>query len=377
MAPALHVGNAPARSADTVRVAGQDDAAPRPGPGVSSSRGAEGPRGRFGWRSCFRRLRYLPVIATLLMCGGVIGLYFQPPGLKVIMRAFHLEPGAGTDNPIAVAVERPAFAGADPDDSVFAPDFTGRIVGLGTLLPRRDVTAVALPFGAGDARIARLDVEEGDRVARGDILAVLDSEPLYRATIGAAQARLAMREAALEQRRASIGAGTDEARAETTVAIRRLETARAELARARADLERAYVRAPTTGTVLDVHVRPGERPGSAGVMTIGAISDVTAEIEVHQTQIGAVSRGDRVAIVSPTLPVTLNGTVARIGLEIARQSLIDDDPAAAADGRVVKVTVHLDPEAADVAAHHVNLQVVAHIAVQDGPRPDYGSPGTP
>ena len=57
-----------------------------------------------------RFLRLLPVVALLVAVGGVMGLYFQPPGLQRTMAFLELEPGAGSRHPIAVPPARAAAA---------------------------------------------------------------------------------------------------------------------------------------------------------------------------------------------------------------------------------------------------------------------------
>jgi hypothetical protein len=86
------------------------------------------------------------------------------------------------------------------------------------------------------------------------------------------------------------------------VAMRNPDAARADVQRTDEDIEKAYIRAHAAGTILTIHVRPSEKPGSKGVLNMGDTAHMTAEIEVCQTQIG---------------------TVARIGLEVARQTCDD------------------------------------------------------
>jgi HlyD family secretion protein len=381
------------------------------------------------WRAVLRRARFIPVMIALVALGGLIGLYFQPPGLQKLMAVLQLQPGGGTSSPIALPVQRP-----DPRQ-VGAADISTRqvVVGLGRLLPEGEVVIVAPPFGAGDARVASLKVTEGDRVEHGSVLAVLDSERTLLAAIGSARAQLAAREANLAQVRASVQASRDEARAilaraETTyqntarefervetlrqrgyaaeqsfdqrraardeaareveraratlsrygsgdldvqadvrVAERNVDAARADLALAQADLDKAYVRAPITGTVLTVHVRPGEKPGAQGLVNLGNIDRMTVEVEVYQAQVGRVSVGDRVEVTAEALPQRLRGSVTRIGLEVGRQTVVDANPAANTDARVVKVTVALDPDFTGLAQRFTNLQVTARITSEGEP----------
>lgn len=379
------------------------------------------------WQA-LRSIRFLPLIPVLLMSGALIGIYFQPPGLRKVMALLGIEAGGGTKSPIAIPAPRPAEkAAAD------APAPVETVAGLGKLIPEGDVVTVSPPFGASDARIATLRVREGDRVARGDILASLDNESQLLSTIEAAKAALAVREAGLAQTRASVLSSREEGRAalarvqsafdaaqrefdrteeihrrgfatdvaldqkrasrdqlarevdaaraklsrfeaasveeQTDVAVARSsrDAAEADLARATGDLERAYVRAPRDGTVLTIHIRPGEKPGSRGILNLGNIDRMTAEVEIYQNQIGRIAEGDAVELAAAALPRPLAGKVVRIGLEVGRQSLTDATPAANTDARVVKVTVALDPESSAVASRFTNMQVLARITV--GPRP--------
>lgn len=384
----------------------------------SDRRSSHGHVARF-WR-VLATLRFVPLLMALMMLGGVIGLYFQPPGVRLVMGWLGLQPGGGTATPIAVPAPPPA-AGAIAS----APKV---VAGLGKLLPEGEVVTIAPPFGAGDARLASLQVAEGDRVERGTLLATLDNERPLLAALQSAKATVASREASLAQARASVLASRGEAQAslaraevmaanaarefdrveqlrrsgyaadttyeqrraardeaareverlkatlsryagevetqpDVVVAARNLAAALAEQERAAADLEKAYVRAPVAATVLTIHVRPGEKPGTLGIMNIGNIAEMKADVEIYQTQIGQVKVGDPVEITAEALAKPLHGRVSRIGLEVGRQTLIDANPAANTDARIVKVSVTLDQPSSEAASRYTNLQVLARIAV--------------
>jgi len=372
------------------------------------------------------KIRFLPLVMLLLMTGGVIGLYFQPPGLKLLFSWLKLTPGGGTSSPIAVPVARKPPPIAESERRRF-------VAGLGKLLPAGDVLMIAPPYGAGDARIAELKVAEGDRVRKGQLLVVLDNEQALQAIVESARATVAAREAAVAQALNQVRASRSEARAaleraeatsrnaqaelqrvealfskgisseasylqkrtirdeaarevekaratlsrwegyepeqhpDVVLARRNLDAAKSELARALSDLERAHVNAPIDGTVLTLHVRPGEKPGSKGIMNLGNIDRMTVEIEVYQTQIAAVSVGDAVEITAEALPGPLKAVVTRIGLEVGRQVLTDPNPAANTDARVVKVYAELEPESSQIARRFTNLQVLARISVKSQP----------
>lgn len=367
------------------------------------------------------RLYLIPLFMLTLFSGAVIGMYFQPPGLRIFFNATGLEPGAGTETPIAVAIQKVA------SQEEIAVVSEGDVVALGRIIPRGDVIQVATPSGAGDARIAEIRVREGDEVEAGDILAVLDNLPQLESSLASAQANISVRDAILSQTRASITASRDEAqaaleRAEATASAARTDLARAtslfergvvtradfdqivtraneagrdvernlatlsryetgsetvqtdiavaqanlaaahtDLARAEQDLERAFVRAPDHGTVLDINARVGERPANSGIIDLGDTSQMTVEAEVYQSMIGRVSIGDPVTVTAEALQEGLTGTVSAIGLEIGRQSITSSDPAANTDARVVDVIIVLDPASSVLARRFTNLEAVVRI----------------
>jgi len=381
------------------------------GAGPAPSKAAQKPRSRF-W--------LVPLVMLLVFFGAVVGMYFQPPGLRVFFNVTGLQPGAGTDTPIALAIEKVT---TQQEISVISE---GDVVALGRIIPKGDVVSVATPSGAGDARIAQIRVIVGDSVASGDVLAVLDNLPGLENGVATAMATIALREASLAQTTATIRASRDEAqasleRAEATaqnaqsdmdrvtslfgrgvatrsdldnavarateagrdverniatlsrfqavdatqpdiaVAEAILAAARVDLTRAEADLERAYVRAPAAGTVLDINARAGERPGNAGIIDLGDTSQMTVQAEVYQTLIGRVAIGDPVTVFADALAQDLVGVVSAIGLEIGRQSILSDDPAANTDARVVDVIVTLEAASSTLASGFTNLDAVVRI----------------
>lgn len=390
------------------------------------------PSGTAGPRTWPRYLALAALIAVSIAAGGLIGLYRQPPALQWVMKATGLEPGGGTSTPIAVPVSKSTKTDATVQQTTANVD-AQLVVALGRLLPVGEVVTVTTASGVRDARVASLNIAEGDRVVAGEIIAVLDSEPRFKAAVEAAERTVSLREAAFTQTLAAVRASRAEteaaiARAEAgrlraeqdferskelvakgyvtkathdqrvaalheaereierlkatlsrfyaedidgqpdvLVARRNIEAARSELNRAREDLDQAYVRAPFTATVLEVHAHTGEKPGDKGVVSIGNTDAMIAKIEVYQSQIGRVAIGDRVQLLAAALPERLTGQVSRIGLQVKKQSVIDSDPAANTDARIVEVIAVLDADSSRVAARFTNLQIEARIETGEQP----------
>jgi HlyD family secretion protein len=193
-------------------------------------------------RRRFRR-RYLLVllIPVFMFTGAVLGLYFQPPALQKFYQLTGLRPGGGAESPIALPpdVELPRQMA----ETLLPTD----VVGLARIMPRGDVSIVAAPYGAGDARVAEILVAIGDRVERGAVLARLDNRQALDGAVLLAEANLAVREATLMQTRAAVEASRAEAQAG-------LDQVRASEREARASLQRAeelFDRGVATSAVLD------------------------------------------------------------------------------------------------------------------------------
>lgn len=166
------------------------------------------------------------IAALVLVIGGVIGLYFQGPAIRAVFEWTRLEPGAGARQPIALPVDRA------PSPERIAAMAVGDVVALGRVQPEGGIVSVALPQGAGDARVEQILVDEGDIVAEGAVLAVLDSLALYESALTSAESTLAIRRAALAQARVQVEATEAELRAQSRGAEATLAAAERELARA-------------------------------------------------------------------------------------------------------------------------------------------------
>ncbi len=140
----------------------------------------------------------------------------------------------------------------------------------------------------------------------------------------------------------------------------RIRVARAQLERARAEFpiaslerqiasadaraHRLALYAPIDGRILNIKVKPGEDAGGGPVLTMGDTSSMRAVAEVYETDIAGVRLGQQATITSFALPRPIAGKVARIGNMVFKNDVLNVDPAARADARVIEVWIDLEAE---------------------------------
>jgi HlyD family secretion protein len=146
------------------------------------------------------------------------------------------------------------------------------------------------------------------------------------------------------------------------VAAAEVRQAQAAVETARAELDRSYIKSPQAGRVIKVLTRPGEVVSSnEGIVRIGQTSQMYAVAEVYESDINKVQLGQQVVVTSSAIPYELTGTVETIGLEVERQQVVNTDPTANIDAKVVEVKVKLDPESSQKVAGLTNLLVKVKI----------------
>lgn len=303
------------------------------------------------------------------------------------------------------------------------------VVALGRLEPLGETRSLAVPFGAADARVAAIQVSEGQYVKAGSTLVVFDNASALMAALRVAEEQFASRQAALAQAERSVSSSQAESAASlarASVAVRAAEAeyqrwsalaeqgfaspaavdqrralrdeaaeeqrraqavvgrhagdgaaqpdllaarlslavASAERDRAAQELSRSVVVAPFDGTVIEIHARPGERPGAGGILEFGDTRSMTAELELYQSDVARIHPGQPVRLRSPAFPDDLVGRIDRVGLSVGRQQRIDTSPAANLDARVVKARVVLDAASSSQAQTLIGLEVKAYIETQ-------------
>jgi len=226
-----------------------------------------------------RRGRWL-VLAVLLLAGATATLVLgRRPQSVVVASATRLAPGEAP---------APLLSGSG---YVVTGD---RYVSIGVRVP---------------GRIERYFVEEGQSVRQGDSLVALDDRD-YRAAVARVEASLGLARAnrdlaEIELRRADALRRTGViSTQEHDVLHNKAEVARAtiaqldaELSQARVNLDYTVLRAPTDGVVLaklkevgEIAV-PGGFSGSGDLIRIANLSDMRAEVDVNESDLGRVRMG--------------------------------------------------------------------------------------
>ena len=172
-------------------------------------------------------------------------------------------------------------------------------------------------------RVERLLVDEGDRVERGDTIAVLDSDDLMaelrqrRAAVLEARANLAdaqrqeARFARLLAENAIAQAEYDAEKTRLEVAEAQVSVAEANLANARARLEYAVITAPIPGVIIERRIEVGEMVAPGGFTTqqaTGALvrianpESLEVEADINESYISRLSLGQPARIRVDAVP---------------------------------------------------------------------------
>ena len=209
-------------------------------------------------------------------------------------------------------------------------DLTETLTLTGTLDPRSEVTVVP----EVSARLERVLKSEGDRVARGQLLAVLDDTD-FRLARDRAKAYLDVAEANRAHARAEkdradsllkTGGITDKDHLGAQVAVQVAEAshaqARSELAIAEQQLARTQVTAPLSGRIAKRHADAGTIV-SAGTPIFTIVDDSVFEFRssVASGDLGKVKVGESVIVTVDALPgFVTEGQVNRIAPQVDARS---------------------------------------------------------
>jgi HlyD family secretion protein len=160
---------------------------------------------------------------------------------------------------------------------------------------------------------------------------------------------------------------------EVQIARAKLQSAVADYKEAKAELDAAYVRSPINGRVFKINTRAGEKVNERtsesstdeGIVQIGQTDRMVVTAEVDESNISKVKLGQKATIVSDGQAFSgeISGQVKQIGLEIGKKDVLDTDPAADVDSRVVEVKIALSEADSKKVAALTNSKVIVKISL--------------
>lgn len=206
-----------------------------------------------------------------------------------------------------------------------ASEVAAPVHGTGTSQPIRQADLAP----AMNARIEKIYVREGQRVAAGQTLLALDGKS---AQLGAEQARASAAASAAQADQLDADYQRLAPLAERgSVAASRLEQLDSQRKAARAQVraaqsaagaagklaQNAILRAPFAGTIVDLPHEVGEMAsGSGSLARLVDLSRLEIHVRVAARDLGRLSVSDGVRATFPQLGLTSSGTIATIGLEV-------------------------------------------------------------
>jgi HlyD family secretion protein len=213
-----------------------------------------------------------------------------------------------------------------------------------------------------EATIASLDAKLGnDKDILESQVQLFDRGIASRRLREDQKAMVAQDEANLASARARLVELKQQFEVDKVDALSQIATARAQLERAEMEFPinslksqvtlaearaaRMIIVAPVDGRILNIKIKPGEDISTSTVLTMGDTASMRAVAEVYETDIGRVKLGQTATVSSRALPRPITGKVVRIGNMVFKNDVLNVDPAARADARVVEVWIELDDPA--------------------------------
>ena len=233
------------------------------------------------------------------------------------------------------------------------PDDTGRTVTvvygdiLDRIAARGKVEAKTTVDLAGkiDGRIQTIAAEEGDVIARDQVVITMDDE---YAKAAVSQARAELKDAELTYSRVRrLLASKAVSMAEFDEAAVKRDLARAHLEMAEALLKDMYIASPLSGKVIAKYREAGESvKAGIPILTVADVSALRVRAEIDEDDTGRLALGLEAAITSDAYPGRIiTGKVIEIGERVGKRSIKLEDPSKITDTKVLEAKIEL-PETA-------------------------------
>jgi HlyD family secretion protein len=130
------------------------------------------------------------------------------------------------------------------------------------------------------------------------------------------------------------------------------------------DRELTVIKAPTNGTIIDVIAQEGENiETSQGVVQMADTSQMIVVAEVYESDINQIQVGQTTNIVSEnnSFDDRIQGKVIEISSKIGKKDVLETDPAASVDARVVEVKIAIDAQENALVKNLIYSQVIVKI----------------
>ena len=257
-------------------------------------------------------------------------------------------------------------------------------------------TAVVAGDPAGGSVLVELRVKDGQKVKKGEVLAVLSNYARADVSLRMAEAdmvklkqmhdfvlmgtrrsEIALQEATLKSsieqnkldslQRARSGKPPDQREIETSIAEQGLERQKVRLAlmkttlendlaqyeidhantqsrvdSAKRTIEDALVRSPLDGVIVQIFSREGERVSPTGIVKVVDMNQLRGLADVDELHVGRLKPGGKVDVTFRGNNEVYKGTIERIAPTVKRMQRGEPDGGSSTDARVVQVEIKID-----------------------------------
>lgn len=253
-----------------------------------------------------------------------------------------------------------------PPPATTAPDPVLRAEGRVLTYPGEDLQ-VGTDLGG---TLVQMAVEEGQRVRRGQLLALVDPRRdeaalrEARARLRELEADLAFQESELRRQDILHGQGIasrqalDQVRTQAELARARREAAAATAERLGVTVAKLRVLAPIEGTVLTRLAQAGETVAAgAPLLRLARTDRLRVEAEIDEFDLSRIRLGMAVTVRAEGFERSWRGRVEEIPDHVVGRRLKPQDPARPSDTRVLMVKVALDAAAGLKLGQRVELEL--------------------
>ncbi|BAQ59848.1 heterocyst specific ABC-transporter [Geminocystis sp. NIES-3708] len=132
------------------------------------------------------------------------------------------------------------------------------------------------------------------------------------------------------------------------------------------DLELTKIKAPSDGKILEIIAREGENIDNLkGVVEMANTTQMVAVAEVYESDVSKIKLGQEAKIKSDndSFNQTLKGKIIEISPKIGKKDVLETDPAASVDARVIEVKIAINPEDNHIVNNLIYAQIIAEISL--------------